>query len=267
MTYCSIAKIVDNEQLRNGYYTLRLEAPSIAGNCAPGQFIMLRGLVAGWPYLRRPFSVYSSDGESMVDIIYKVVGRATSIMSQMDAGGEFDVVGPLGEGFTPNETCTHAIAVAGGMGLPPIAFYCQKYVDLYEHVTLVVGAATREELLVPVGLVVQGVKIATYTEDGSKGSRGTALDGLAGAIGEMAMEQDAVQVVACGPREMLFEIARLCRERNVSCQVSVDEIMACGIGACLSCAVPAAKGGYHHACKDGPVFDSGLIDWERWLDT
>jgi dihydroorotate dehydrogenase electron transfer subunit len=266
MTYCSIAKIVDNEQLRDGYYIMKLEAPSIAEECVPGQFIMLRGLVAGWPYLRRPFSVYSSDGETKVDIVYRVVGRATSIMSTMDVGEEFDLIGPLGRGFTPNETCAHAIAVAGGIGIPPIAFYCQKYVDLYEHITLVLGAPTREDLLVPVGLVVQGVKIATYTEDGSKGSRGTAIDGLAGVIGEMALEQDAVQIIACGPREMLCEVARLCREGRAACQVSVEEIMACGVGACLSCAVPAATGGYLHACKDGPVFDSSEIDWERWLD-
>jgi dihydroorotate dehydrogenase electron transfer subunit len=267
MTCCSIAKIVDNEQIRNGCYTMKLEVPSIAGGCTPGQFVLLRGLVAGWPYLRRPFSIYSSDGETKVDIVYKVVGRATSIMSGMDAGEEFDVVGPLGNGFTPDETCTHAVAVAGGIGIPPLAFFCQKYVDLYEHTTLVLGAATREELLVPVGLVVQGVKMATYTEDGSKGCRGTALDGLAGVIGETALEKDAVQVIACGPREMLSEVAHLCRERGVACQVSVEEIMACGIGACLSCAVPASAGGYLHACKDGPVFDSSEIDWERWLET
>jgi dihydroorotate dehydrogenase electron transfer subunit len=265
MTTCSISTVMGNEQIGTGCYTLRLEAPAIASECVPGQFLMLRGLVGGWPYLKRPFSVYSTDGESTVEVVYKVVGRATSVMSGMAAGDEFEVIGPLGKGFTPDEARAHAVAVAGGIGIPPIAFYCQKYVDLHEEMTLVVGAATREDLLVPVGLVVQGVKVVSYTEDGSKGVRGTALDGLARVLGPKADQPDSVQIIACGPREMLAEVARYCRERGVACQVSVEEIMACGVGACLSCAVPAADGGYLHACKDGPVFESADIDWERWL--
>jgi dihydroorotate dehydrogenase electron transfer subunit len=267
MTCCLISRILDNEHLRNGYYSLKLNAPSIAEECVPGQFILLRGLAGGWPYLRRPFSVYSSDGESEIDIVYKVVGRATSTMSRMRAGEEFDVIGPLGKGFTAKETCAHTVAVAGGIGIPPIAYYCQKYVGFCERITLVAGAATRDELLVPVGLVVQGVEIAAYTEDGSKGCRGTALDGLASVVGAPAFESGSAQVVACGPREMLSRVARLCRDRGVGCQVCVEEIMACGVGACLSCAVPAAGGGYVHACKDGPVFDGNDIDWDRWLKT
>jgi dihydroorotate dehydrogenase electron transfer subunit len=266
MTHCSTSDIVGNERLLNGYYTLKLDAPKIAEECIPGQFVLLRGLVAGWPYLRRPFSVYSSDSESTIEIVYRVVGRATSIMAHMDVGGKFDVIGPLGRGFTPRDECLHGIAVAGGIGLPPVAYYCQKYVGFHERITLVVGASTRDELLVPVGLVVQGVEMVTYTEDGSKGSHGTALDGLAGLVEAPAFDPASTQVVACGPREMLSEVARLCRGRDVECQVCVEEVMACGVGACLACAVPSRAGGYVHACKDGPVFDGGDIDWDRWVE-
>ena len=266
MIGCPASEIASNERLRNGYYALMLNAPTIAEECIPGQFVLLRGLVDGWPYLRRPFSVYSSDSESTIEIVYKVVGRATSIMSQMKAGEKFDVIGPLGKGFTPGEECSHAIGVAGGIGIPPVAYYCRKYVGLYGRTTLVVGAPTQDELLIPVGLVVEGIKIATYTEDGSKGSCGTALDGLAGLIEAADFDPGSAEVVACGPREMLSEVAGLCLRRGVGCQVCVEEVMACGVGACLSCAVPARAGGYLHACKDGPVFDGGEIDWGRWLE-
>ena len=103
MISISSSTVIDNERLRDGFYLMRLEAASVAGNCGPGQFVMLRGHVPDWPYLKRPFSVYSSDGEAAIGIVYKVVGRATNIMSRMDKGASFDVIGPLGNGFSVKE--------------------------------------------------------------------------------------------------------------------------------------------------------------------
>lgn len=265
MTCCSTCTIIENQCLGDGFFALRLDAPSVAQGCLPGQFILLRGLVPTWPYLRRPFSLYSSDGESIIEIVYKVVGRATSAMSHMSDGDRFDVVGPLGRGFTAGGGLRRVVAVAGGIGVPPLAFYCKKYVGVHEETTLVVGARTRNDLLVPVGLVVDGVKIMTYTEDGSKGTRGTALDGLREVIRRSEVEPEAIRVISCGPRDMLALVAGLCQEAGVFCEVGIEEMMACGVGACLSCAVPAAGGGYLHACKDGPVLESSSVDWERWL--
>jgi dihydroorotate dehydrogenase electron transfer subunit len=226
---------------------------------------MLRGLVAGWPYLKRPFSIYATDGDNTIEIVYKVVGRATEVMSQMQPGMRFDVVGPLGTGFSQDDRITHVIALAGGIGIPPVAFYCQRCSGLHERTTLVVGAASRADLLVPVGLIAQGVDIHTYTEDGSKGSRGTVVDGLVAVLDNLE-SPTSTQVIACGPRQMLGEVAEVCRLRGIRCEVSVEEIMACGLGACMSCAVPAAGGGYLHACSDGPVFDCRAIDWNRWTE-
>lgn len=264
MISSSRSRILGNELLRDGFYLLRLEAPRIAEACVPGQFMLLKGLVADWPYLRRPFSIYSSDGDSIVEIVYKVVGRATSLMSRMTEG-EYDVLGPLGNGFTLKANLTHTIALAGGAGLPPVAFYCKKYVGALEMVTLVIGARTNQELLVPVGLVAEGVDMRSYTEDGSKGTKGTVVDGLVKALGETSAERNRVQVIACGPKEMLARVNAVCQGTGISCDVSVEEMMACGLGACLSCAVPGMDGGYIHVCKDGPVLDATMIDWERWM--
>jgi dihydroorotate dehydrogenase electron transfer subunit len=256
------SRIVANEKLRDGFHLLRLEAPPIASSCTPGQFILLKGLSAVWPYLRRPFSIYASDQDSTIEIVYKVVGRATALMSSM-AEDELEVLGPLGNGFTLSPDRTSTIALAGGAGLPPVAFYCQRYAGTLDRVTLVVGARTVQELLVPVGGVAQGVDIKPYTEDGSKGTRGTVVDGLVEALGQMT-DASGVQVIACGPREMLAAVARLSSQRGVACDVSVEEMMACGLGACLGCAVPRVGGGYLHACQDGPVLDAAVVDWGRW---
>jgi dihydroorotate dehydrogenase electron transfer subunit len=279
---------------------LRLDAPAVASDCLPGQFVMLGAARAGWPYLKRPFSVYSTDGENEIEIVYKVVGRATRIMSRIVDGESVDLIGPLGSGFAVKEGVRSVIAVAGGIGLPPLGFFCRKYVDIYDRTILIVGAATKQTLLIPVGLAVEGVEVVACTEDGSKGLAGTACDGLSKVLEDLGLRHPdpeeagirspeeggarapgegsirspkdggtracEVQVLACGPRAMLAEVHRVSRERGITCEVSVEEMMACGVGACLACAVPRAGGGYLHACKDGPVLDSSSVDWKRWLE-
>jgi NAD(P)H-flavin reductase len=138
-------RIIANEDLRGGFRLLRLEAPEIARDSVPGQFVLLKGQDAGWPYLKRPFSVYATDGEAAIEIVYRVVGRATSVMAAT-AAGEYDLLGPLGNGFAVPVAGLKVIALAGGAGLPPVAFYCQKYGGILDRLTLVIGARTRRAL-------------------------------------------------------------------------------------------------------------------------
>jgi dihydroorotate dehydrogenase electron transfer subunit len=278
MTTALSSKVISNERLRGDFHMLRLDAPAVASACLPGQFVMLGAARADWPYLKRPFSIYSTDGDNEIEIVYKVVGRATRIMRKIREGESLDLIGPLGSGFAVKEGAKSLIAVAGGIGLPPVGFFCRKYVGIFESTTLVVGAASKDELLIPVGLAVEGVKVVACTEDGSRGIRGTACDGLGKALEDLGLgggrpeasgdtdRARRLQVVACGPNPMLHEVHRISSERGITCEVSVEEIMACGVGACLACAVPQAGGGYLHACKDGPVLDSSSIDWKRWLE-
>jgi dihydroorotate dehydrogenase electron transfer subunit len=268
MTTALSSKVISNERLRGDFHMLRLDAPAVASGCLPGQFVMLGSSRPDWPYLKRPFSIYSTDGDNEIEIVYKVVGRATRVMRAIREGEGLDLIGPLGIGFAVKDGVKTVIAVAGGIGLPPVGFFCRKYVGLFDRTTLIVGAASREDLLIPVGLAVEGVEVVACTEDGSKGINGTACDGLAKVLEDMGLDDPGrVQVVACGPNEMLYEVHRICSESGITCEVSVEEIMACGLGACLACAVPQTGGGYLHACKDGPVLDSSSVDWKRWLKT
>ncbi len=258
------AEVVTNERVADLFYIMKLEVGAMAGDCSPGQFVHLRSLSASWPFLRRPFSIYSADGEACIEIVYKVVGKATSIMAETGPGEVFDVIGPLGKPFTLGGGVTRVVAVGGGIGIPPLVFFCQRYAGALDELELLVGAKTASELMVPVGLLVEGVKIRYYTEDGTKGTPGLVTEGLTALMADEPAS-DGLEILACGPREMLAEVSNIATAAGVNCQVSVEEIMACGVGACLSCAVPRAGGGYLHACKDGPVLESSDIDWERWV--
>ena len=253
-----VSEVLGNERVADGFYLLKLAAPSIAARCEPGQFVLVRGLVAAWPYLRRPFSIYSSDGEAIIEIVYRVVGRATRAMRDMTEGDRFDVIGPLGTSFSPPQG--RAVGVAGGIGLPPIAYFCQRYAGFADGLTIIVGARSKHQLLVPVNLLVGGVEMVTVTEDGSRGMRGTAID----ALRKVLETHTPSQIVACGPVEMLRRVAEISRERSIRCEVSIEERMGCGIGVCLGCAVPASGGGYLHACCDGPVLPAEAIAWQKW---
>jgi len=260
--YCSRAVVISNERIADSFYLMGLGVGQMAADCSPGEFIHLRGLTAEWPFLRRPFSIYSTDGEGRIEIVYKVVGKATAIMSDAIPGDILDVMGPLGTAFTLRPGVSRVIAVGGGVGIPPLVFFCQRYAAAIDGIDLLVGAGTAAELVVPVSLIVEGIGVTYYTEDGTKGEKGLVTDGLRPAL--EGVGSDDAEVIACGPRGMLAEVARIAGELGLGCQVSVEEVMACGVGACLSCAVPRAGGGYFHACKDGPVFESTHIDWERW---
>jgi dihydroorotate dehydrogenase electron transfer subunit len=260
--YCKRAAILENERIAESFYLMKLDVGPMASDCSPGEFVHLRSLTSDWPFLRRPFSIYSTDGEGTIEIVYKVVGKATALMSDAIPGDIFDVMGPLGKPFTLPAGASRVVAVGGGVGIPPLVFFCQRYAGALDDLHLLVGAKTSSEIIVPVSLLVEGVRVTYFTEDGSKGEEGLVTEGLGPALD--GLETGGVEIIACGPRLMLAEVARIARENRLRCQVSVEEIMACGVGACLSCAVPSAGGGYFHACKDGPVFDGEAVDWERW---
>jgi len=258
------SSVIGNENILPGFYLLRLHSPTIASQCLPGQFVHLRCPGSG-TYLRRPFSIYSSNGEDSIEIIYKVVGRATSAMSHLKAGDAVDLVGPLGKPFMLRKGKSKAIALGGGIGIPPVMFFCQYYGSVLDRTVLLIGAKTRRQVLLPTALFTQQIEIEVFTEDGSRGKMGTPDLALRQLLINKEFQREETLVIACGPRPFLYEVHRIASDFGVECQVSVEETIGCGVGACLACAVPSAGGGYLHICKDGAVVNSSQIDWERWL--
>lgn len=255
------SEILYNDMLAEGYFRLglRWKTPEVKA----GHFVMLRVSDGFDPLLRRPFGVYrvlgargrSSKGTG-IELLYRVVGRGTAILSGKRPGEALGILGPLGNGFPLPAKGEKAVMVAGGMGIVPLYMLAQKAGG-----TLLFGARTKKEKFLLDGFK-GAVEIKTATEDGSMGKKGFVT-----ALLEKELVPGAV-VYACGPVGMLKAASRICSASGVKCFVSLERSMACGIGVCLGCAVRSAEHGgsemrnYRMVCSDGPVFDGEEIDWE-----
>jgi dihydroorotate dehydrogenase electron transfer subunit len=254
------AQIKENKKVGEGIYRLRLEAPAIAASARPGQFIMLRVSHGLDPLLARPFSIHGVEGDDLL-ILYKVVGKGTKLLSLKRPGNKtLSLWGPLGRGF--DLEVERPILVGGGMGMAPLKFAADTMLKQGRRVTIISGAATKSSLVGGVEYVERYMNTdlidsVVTTDDGSEGLHGLITSPL------MQYLSKAGCVLACGPMPMLKAVALICAERQVPCQVSLEAPMACGLGACLGCVIPATGGGYLRACQEGPVLKAELVDWDR----
>jgi dihydroorotate dehydrogenase electron transfer subunit len=237
-----------------------LKAPEMSVNALPGQFVMLRVTENNDPLLARPFGIFSFPSKSTLEIFYCVVGRGTSLLTRMEAGQTLSLLGPLGKGFRVPDKSVIPVLVAGGSGFPPLHFLALR---LGARAQLFIGARSRENLP-PVSVLKSfkehTQKIHIATEDGSAGKKGMSTDILNDFLTKKEKKARLV-IYACGPRSMLAAVSRIAAEHSISCSVSMEERMACGLGVCMGCSIPMKTGGYKLACKEGPVFDSREIDW------
>ena len=219
-------------------FVIGFDAPEIATIARAGQFVNI-----GWspgPLLRRPFSIYRTDGGT-VEIVLKAVGVGTAQLLAMERGDRVSVLGPLGRGFALSGRSV--VLVSGGLGVAPMPLAAREAKAAGMEVTWVHGARTAGELCTE----ADADRVVWATDDGSRGFHGTAV----------AAAPDAGMVLACGPNRMLAAVA----ERWPDAQVAVETYMGCGTGVCLGCAVPLRRGGYDRACTEGPVYRAADIDW------
>jgi dihydroorotate dehydrogenase electron transfer subunit len=188
-------------------------------------------------------------------ILVRAVGRGTGLLSRAGAGARLKVLGPLGTAFPAPAAGSHDLLVAGGCGVPPIYQQAARAVTagLGDRVEVFLGGRTAQDLPYAAGLEQLGVRLHLTTDDGSRGQKGLVTAALARRLDEAAGQP---RLMACGPDAMLQAVARLARARGLQCHVSLEAAMACGIGACLGCAVPARSRPFVYVCKDGPVFDA-----------
>lgn len=252
------APVVAREQLTAEVIRLTLRCPRIAAAATPGQFVMVRAGDTLDPLLRRPLSIHRVSGADELAVLFKVVGKGTRLLAAAKPGSTLDVIGPLGRGFVPAPEGPHCL-IGGGMGIAPLYFLAQHLLEArgsHAGPPVLLGAQTQAELL----LLAQeftglGYPVLTATDDGSLGHPGFVTDLLDTLLPEVR------QVYVCGPLPMMRTVAAKCHQAGVACQVSLETHMACGLGACLGCTVPARDGGYHHVCKDGPVFPAEEVVW------
>ncbi len=263
------AEITDCQETGPGVWVTELLAPSLAQAAVPGQFIHIRCGEDSDPLLRRPISIHAVYRRSgLVKIMFQVVGQGTTWLAGR-RDGLLDVMGPLGRGFTTltgEQTGTAAVprlvVVGGGIGAAPLYFLLQELARAgnAQQVKVLLGARNAEHLLIHNAVKLLGFSVGVATDDGSAGYHGPVTDLLAE---ELQLKLD--YVYACGPAPMLKTLCGMLQYAGVPGEVSVEERMACGVGACLSCVCRVKDAGgmetYRHACVDGPVFAAGEVVW------
>ena len=242
------AKVVRQQQIDEGIFDMELSFPKGAALAKPGQFIAMYCNDKS-KLLPRPISICGiNKEEGTLRVVYRVAGEGTKEFSEMKEGDTLEVMGPLGNGFALKEE--KAIIIGGGIGIPPMLELAKQ---LNVEKTVVLGYRTSTFLKDEFEAVCD-VKVAT--EDGSQGTKGTVID----AIEKYGVEGKVIH--ACGPMPMLKALAVYAEEHGMEAQISLEERMACGIGACLGCICKTKEKGHHtnvnntRICKDGPVFDA-----------
>ena len=242
---------------------LWLEVPGWPG-FEPGQFVMLSPGARGSapqrdPLLPRPMAVYREhrdSGARQIEILFKVHGRGTALLSDARPGQRVGVVGPLGTPF-PEPVDRSALLVAGGTGIASVYELARRLHARGVATSVLLGARSAGDLMGEADFAALGVTLEVATEDGSRGRRGLVTALLESAL---AATSDAV-VYACGPTPMMRATAALADAAGRACWVSLENPMACGFGVCLGCAAPLREGGFALVCRDGPVLRAERVAW------
>ncbi|MGN0460788.1 MAG: dihydroorotate dehydrogenase electron transfer subunit [Ruminococcus sp.] len=237
--------VLKNEEIASGIFDLWVENPTLSSIAKPGQFAHI--LVPG-KTLRRPISICDAD-KSCLRLVYQVKGEGTEILSKIKEGEYLDIIAPLGNGFDIKEDKKYCF-IGGGIGVPPM-LYASK---MKEKPVVITGFRNKDLVILQSDFRKDNCELYLTTDDGTAGEKAFVTDVLKRKLG------DIDEVCACGPSPMLKAIAEICKDAGVPCQISLEERMGCGIGACLVCACAVRKNDgtqdYVHVCKDGPVFDS-----------
>lgn len=253
------AEVVKHEEILPGFYRMALSAGEAAKYAKPGQFLHVRCDNTLDPLLRRPVSIHAADREKgEVSLFYRVVGRGTALLAAKEKGDRLNLLGPLGSGFTMPGNTGRVAVVAGGMGIAPLYFFLQELRGLKIYAAVFLGAANKKQLFFAGEIKALGHNVQTATDDGTEGYHGNVVD--------LFGQHPADLVYGCGPAGMLKGLCQVIKNRKICGEISLEERMGCGVGACLSCACKTAGEGedyrYSRVCVEGPVFSAGEVVWE-----
>lgn len=246
-------RIVKKSAIAKNIYDFTVLCPDIADIAECGQFAHIK--VDGFS-LRRPISICEVDREKgTLRFVFEIRGEGTSELSKLNENSLMDIIAPLGHGFTLLEKDKKAIVVGGGIGVPPMLQTAKHY---GENATAIIGFRSANAVILKEDFEKIGAQTMLCTDDGTMGRKGFVTE----ALKERLESGNADIIYACGPKGMLKGIVELADKYNVRCEVSLEERMGCGVGACLVCACKTVKDGkefYSHVCKDGPVFPADEV--------
>jgi dihydroorotate dehydrogenase electron transfer subunit len=264
-------KILSKKEVVPNIYLMRLKAPEVSQDALPGQFIHIKCSKDNYPLLRRPLSIHRIDKEKgEIFILFQVAGEGTKLLSKRLIGDDLNILGPIGNGFNIYPESKKIMIVGGGMGVAPLLALCEESIRQGKEVRVLIGALKKELVIGEESIRSLGVKVDIATDDGSYNHKGLVTDLLERTIKEGWL---ADQIFACGPKPMLKKISEIALKVNIDYQVSLEERMGCGIGACLGCVCKIKakekninqnqiKYIYKRVCVDGPVFGGSEVVWD-----
>jgi len=275
-------EVVENVPIARETFRIRLRDPAMAAVIRPGQFLMIRPTYPGTtdPFFGRPFALYdTADGRSgapeFLDIVYLVIGRGTASLSERTPGDRLAVWGPLGNGFgPPPEDNGDVVFVAGGIGQTPFLALGRWWMGAraYGGVSWPKGVTCRLDYGVRTAALLAGVEdferagipVNVATDDGSAGHAGLVTDLLEARL---KAGESPSKLVGCGPPPLLKALGALAEREGIACEVSIENQMACGFGACFSCVMPIRQADgsvdLRRVCLEGPVFPSQAVAWDE----
>lgn len=255
--YIMDLKVVSNTRPHERYVLLKVTNPDGAlPEMAPGQFAQLRADGAKETFLRRPISIHYVDYEKQeLWFLIQTVGEGTKSFAQLQAGDTLNVVLPLGNGFTlPDSPAEKILLVGGGVGTAPLLYMGKKMKEMGSTPTFLLGARSAADLL-QLDLFRQLGPVYVTTEDGSEGEKGFVTQ-------HSILEKEHFdRISTCGPKPMMVSVARYAKAHGIKCEASLENMMACGVGACLCCVEDTNKG-HQCVCKAGPVFNIEELKWQ-----
>lgn len=247
--------ITEKSAIAREVYSFTVSCPEVAAAACPGQFVHIR---ANGFTLRRPISICGIDREKgTLRIVFEIRGEGTAEIARLNKGDLIDMLAPLGHGFTVDNSFGKVVLVGGGIGTPPMLPLAKIY---GEKAVAISGFRNASVVILQEDFRRTGAETILCTDDGSAGIHGFVTQPL-----KVLAEKGGIDAVyACGPMPMLRGIAEICRENEIYCEISLEERMACGIGACLGCACRTVRNDeeyFAHVCKDGPVFKAEEVLW------
>jgi len=280
------SKVISNKRIDENCWRMVLDGPQIASEVKPGQFIHIKIGGQNGPLFRRPFSVFRRVklGDTLgIEVVYKVIGRGTGLMTELRKGDQIDIIGPLGHGFEFHREKSVQVLVAGGTGAACLFLLAEEISKAGFQPKILLGADTKASIILKKEFASLKGEVMVSTDDGTQGYHGLVTEMLGKALDRGKISSDCV-VYSSGPEPMLKALAAVCQKYHILAQVSMERHMMCGIGACLACVckvdknhisrhrdlesshiqfVPDKEFGYALVCKDGPVFNINEVIFDE----
>lgn len=250
-----LLKVLQNRKINEDYYVLEVGANQTVDGILPGQFVEILVQDTRNAFLRRPISIYDVHPQrNSLELLIQIVGEGTRLLSQLKVGDNADLVYPLGKSFSMLQKGQKALLVGGGVGIAPLLYLAKKLSAKQVEVHILLGGRTKQNIIEVSNFQSYG-SVYIATNDGSVGEKALVTEH------SIMQERDFDLIYTCGPDAMMRAVAKIAAKHRIECEVSLENMMACGFGACLCCVTPTTEG-HKCVCTDGPVFNTKVLQWE-----